>query len=289
MMQQWMTLLLVASGALSCIRNSEQAGDDYGGGSSLSSLEIRLPDRSRFGAKQNLLSGYRLIIEPTSNGCPNPTQANDVRSWAQSILETKVAQGCDYSIGLELGELASGALSAVYFTNYRGAGQGQRLLASEIAGRDRVQLTLRLEPTDAARKAGLAGGSASDGDLILDIGLGSSTTLPPRPNTTLDGNLPPRTTLPPPTTPPTTPQPNGSDFSAVQSILARHCTECHSQGGVDPQLGRFPFVTQKFSSSAQVARRIIETIEGGRMPPQPRSAPSADELNKLKTWAAGVR
>ncbi|MEM9827512.1 MAG: redoxin domain-containing protein, partial [Planctomycetota bacterium] len=77
--------------------------------------------------------------------------------------------------------------------------------------------------------------------------------------------------------------------SHIAEILKRQCVSCHREG----EIGPFPLTD--YESAAGWADMIVETIEGGRMPPW-HATPgkhdfanlrevTADELAALKTWA----
>lgn len=161
-----------ASATVSCSRPDDATGA-FPGGSSLSSIAVGLPDTSGMSDSQkNLLTGFRLLIEPLDPACPRATKVDATRAWTASNFTQSVAQGCDYSIGLELGEMSSAqgassspVLSAAYFSNIKGPRDAEILRRDAIAGRAQVSIKIMLRVT----QAGVAAGFGSDTSLQGDV------------------------------------------------------------------------------------------------------------------------
>ena len=149
--------------------------------SQLSTISVALPSIETFPeAGRKLLMGYHLIIEPTKD-CAGAKGIEKVSPWDQKNLDQKVATNCEYSIGLELGNLASGEskLSVVYFTNWVGPKQGYIFTATKPV----MEIKLILKITKEGELAGL-GSSGSvvetpgESDLNIEVEVGGNGTIP---------------------------------------------------------------------------------------------------------------
>ncbi len=162
----------LASAAASCAR-PEYATGNYTGGSSLSSIAVGLPDTSGMNESQrNLLTGFRLLIEPLDPACARATKVDATRAWTANNFTQSVAQGCDYSIGLELGALGSTgsgnsgqSLSAAYFSNIKGPRDAEILRKDAIAGKAQVSIRIMLRVTTAGIAAGFGNESSLQGQV----------------------------------------------------------------------------------------------------------------------------
>ena len=301
------TILMAILMGTGCQRVASDEGYGEGGASSLSEIKINLPNKNQFDTtRQELLSGYRLVVEPLSNGCQNPTKVDDRKDWSAAPLTAKLVQGCDYAIGLQLGTLSGSALTEVYYSNMT-EGRGRQLAASEIAGKASLNLRLTLKVTDAGTRAGFGsnGGNNTDpdGDLILDLDLedgeptptpggGPTPTPDPKPTPTPNRPTPTPNVTPTPTpTPNVTPTPTppsgggNADFGAVKPIFDTHCSECHHPG-FSPDFTQFPFKGTSLGMRA-VMDKVVETVSGSGgpvMPPAPRDRLSAREIELLRTF-----
>lgn len=160
--------LFAASSLTSCARPG-YAPVGYRGGSSLSSISVGLPDTSSMNdAQKKLLNGFRMVIEPLDPSCPRATKVDSTRSWTAVSFTESVAQGCDYSIGLELGSLSdngSAPLQAVFFSNIKGPREAEILRREAIAGKSQVSMRILLRVTEAGIAAGFGNGSSLQGEV----------------------------------------------------------------------------------------------------------------------------
>lgn len=149
-------------------------------GGSLSSITVGLPDTANLGAEQKkLLNGFRLVIEPLDASCPRATTLDLTRTWTAATFTQTVAQGCDYSVGMELGSLTAGAdlsaqaLDSVYFSNIRGPRDAEILRKDAIAGKTTVAMKINLKVTQVGVAAGFGAGSQMQGQVTPESGNGS--------------------------------------------------------------------------------------------------------------------
>lgn len=146
-----------------CGANAPYASSGTVGGGRLSSITVGLPDTSRLGeGRQKRLNGYRVVIETLDPACPRASSIDATVRWGAAASQHKIAQGCDYSIGMELGELKDPAtsraeLARVFFTNISGPRDGHIVRKEDIAGKDSLALNLILKVTAAGREAGFGG------------------------------------------------------------------------------------------------------------------------------------
>jgi len=153
-----------------------------GSAGSLSSITVGLPDTSNLGAEQKkLLNGFRLLIEPLDASCPRATTLDMTRTWTAGTFTQTVAQGCDYSIGMELGSLTEGTssssqgLDSVYFSNIRGPRDAEILRKDAIAGKTSVAMKINLKVTQVGVGAGFGSGSQMQGEVTPESGNGSGS------------------------------------------------------------------------------------------------------------------
>ena len=193
-MKRCLSLVVVVATTLACHPKSNRAsggGEGSESGSQLSSITMRLPDKTKF-KEPELLSGYRLVIEPIDDNCPRATRVNKVALWSDTTLSEKIAQGCDYSIGMQLGKLSADktqiATSDIYFSNYTDAKSGKKLPRTEIDGRSTVNLTIELTITKEGEAKGFGKEGTKEqtpGETDLDIKVEFKTPSPsPTPTAT---------------------------------------------------------------------------------------------------------
>jgi hypothetical protein len=126
--------------------------------SDASAITMRLPPRDQFTAGPRArLSGYRVVLEPLGEGCPGATPVDVTAPWDSGALSQTIRQGCDWSIGVQLGELRQNALSKTFFSNWDGPGKGMRLPKEAIAGKPRISLGVELRITADGTAAGFDG------------------------------------------------------------------------------------------------------------------------------------
>ena len=150
-----------------------------GSSGSLSSITVGLPDTSNLGAEQKkLLNGFRLLIEPLDASCPRATTLDMTRTWTAGTFTQTVAQGCDYSIGMELGSMSDGpssssqGLDSVYFSNIKGPRDAEILRKDAIAGKTSVAMKINLKVTQVGVAAGFGSGSQMQGQVTPESGNG---------------------------------------------------------------------------------------------------------------------
>ncbi len=127
---------------------------------SSTSAVLSLPRRESFtpGARDKL-TGYRLAVRSTGGACTAPPPVDQVNRWTTSDITVKIRQGCDYSMGVELGDIDSTAksLKETYFTNIDDHGLGKLLHAASFAGMSTITVKMVLGITEAGRRAGFEG------------------------------------------------------------------------------------------------------------------------------------
>ena len=175
-------LLMISLGVLeSCGPSSLSRSSTPGGGGSLSSITVGLPDTNAMGAEQKkLLNGFRLVIEPLDASCPRASSQDLTRTWTAASFTQTVAQGCDYSVGLELGSMSdpfAQSLTAVYYTNIKGPRDAEILRKEAIAGKSAVAIKITLKVTQTGIVAGFGTGSQLQGQVTPDSGNGTSPGL----------------------------------------------------------------------------------------------------------------
>lgn len=142
-------------------------------GASLSAIDVALPDRTSYTAvQQQLLSGYEFLIEPLAQQpatCQGATSHKQTYTWTNTKLTESVKQGCDYSLGMRVGQLATDgkSLQLVLFSNWTGAQKGLVLSAGEIGNKPNLAVTISLLPTKHAVTHAFV---TADATLIVDGG-----------------------------------------------------------------------------------------------------------------------
>ena len=168
----------------SCVPSNYSAANFPGRGGNLSSISIGLPDTSNMApAQRNLLNGFRLLIEPLDQNCPRGTAVDLTNAWAAGTVSQSVAQGCDYSVGLEIGSLVAAPglpqvqpqsqpqlLSAVYFTNVKGPRDAEILRKDAFGGKSTFSMKISLKVTPAGIAAGFGSGSQLEGQVTPQAG-----------------------------------------------------------------------------------------------------------------------
>lgn len=188
---------------LSCLptKHKGNADADKGNKSELSTIAISLPDKAKISTEpgkesaKDKLTSYRLIIEPLSTSCVDAKTIEFIGAWQNASLNQKIKKGCDYSIGLELGNNASQVtaetkkLDVIYFTNWTGPKTGQKLAATQL---DKVSTELKLTLTNDGKAAGFIGGTsgtvtpAGESDLSVEVTISNNGTDPNQGGTTQD-------------------------------------------------------------------------------------------------------
>jgi hypothetical protein len=166
---------------LSCVPTAKQKLE-IGGASSASSIGIALPAKDQFRADlRDKLSGYRVIVEPMVDGCNGASVTDKVGAWDKTQITESLRQGCDYSIGMQLGLLdaATQKLTEVYFTNWSGPKKGQMLAKEKFQGMPKIDQAISLTITPEGTAAGFIQGSVvtpgtTDVDIQVMIPEGSS-------------------------------------------------------------------------------------------------------------------
>lgn len=160
---------IVFAASLASCKSRAYSPANAPGGSGLSSISVGLPDTSAMNeAQRNLLNGFRLLIEPLDPSCPRATTVDSTRTWTASSFTQSVAQGCDYSIGLELGSMTdpfAQSLSASYFSNIKGPRDAEILRKEAIAGKTQLSVKIVLRVTADGIAAGFGNGSSLQGEV----------------------------------------------------------------------------------------------------------------------------
>ncbi len=123
---------------------------------------LSLPRREDFAASARArLTGYRLVVNPMG-GCLVGSPIDQTRAWTANVT-TQIRQGCDYSIGVELGEMeaAGSRLKEAFFSNIGANGLGVVLRAAEFKNKPSISVNIVLGPTEAGRRAGFGDQSVS--------------------------------------------------------------------------------------------------------------------------------
>lgn len=89
------------------------------GSSKLDTIKMTLPNKDKFNNLASLLTGYRLVIMPTSIDCNNATKLDHVADWDESEISQKIYRECDYLVKLELGskKTTDDELSSVFLSS----------------------------------------------------------------------------------------------------------------------------------------------------------------------------
>jgi len=152
---------LVFSSCMQTKRNTEIIGGD----NNLSTITLDMSDK--FSDDQlKLLTGYNFTINPVESlgqgqgaSCKNPTNVNITAPFSAGIvrINKKVRQGCNYSIGLQIGSLSADKLqlSKVYFTNLNFDGLGYFLEKNKFGGQSEFAIKLEIRITKAGVEDGL--------------------------------------------------------------------------------------------------------------------------------------
>ena len=120
------SMLMTALVSVSCGRPSstgiETPGSSAGRDSSLTSVDVKLPDRSGLKTQvadiETKMNAYHLVIK--SSGCTGGADVNEISEYKNSLqLNASLTQGCDYTITMALGNKDAGAtaLKATYLLN----------------------------------------------------------------------------------------------------------------------------------------------------------------------------
>ncbi len=162
------------------VDSSSQAID--GPSDESTSAIVTLPRRDGFPVDARAkLTGYRLVIKPIAGSCTSPTSVDDTNSWVATNVTAQIRQGCDYSIGVELGNLDTTGyrLKDTYFTNVNANGMAKILRASEFLDKPTLSLGLQLAITEAGRAAGFSGGvvlPSRQTDLSIEVSVDAGAT-----------------------------------------------------------------------------------------------------------------
>ncbi len=152
---------------------------EVGGGSNLTSVAIGLPDTSKMAAAvADQLTGFHFKAAPQN--CTSRA-IEQTATYANSRIEAKLSQACDYLLALEIGTLNGSAMGTVLASNLNSnSPNGLLLPKTELQGKTSVNVKLVLKPTTAGLAAGLAGGNiptttppgAGEVDLAVDVEIG---------------------------------------------------------------------------------------------------------------------
>ncbi len=180
--------------AVGCAAGSTSSSSSEGESQDTTQAVVTLPSRESFAPSvRTRLTGYHLVIKAMAGGCGTAGETDQTQLWSVSAITTQIRQGCDYSIGMELGEKTGTAtrLSEVFYTNLDANGIGRILRASQFANMPAVNLKLELGITDAGRRAGFGNegvvvGSNTDLSINVSVDAGAPT---PRPATCQSGDF----------------------------------------------------------------------------------------------------
>lgn len=170
------TLALIPMNA--CLRPATGGIGDYSGrsGSSLTAIDMSMPETSEFQSRspeladliQNNRFGYRLNIAPVQSDCSGATVIDQAAVYGSNLrISSSIRQGCDYSVTVELGELAEtgAALQKVYFRNE----PALVINRSDIAGKENYQAAISLKAVDVGNSTGPIQPSAYPAEKDVDV------------------------------------------------------------------------------------------------------------------------